>query len=102
MRYAVLFVMDLKSRRVEIAGIIHNAYAEWMLQIVRNLTDGVDGFLLPTCYLIMDRDPTPPVEWRIVKLNAKPIRNPYSTQPSRSRITDQRCVRFSWIRPRIQ
>ncbi len=43
-RYAVLVVMDLKSRRVEVAGIVQEAYEEWMIQVVRNLTDAVDGF----------------------------------------------------------
>ncbi|HEX7451747.1 MAG TPA: integrase core domain-containing protein [Polyangiaceae bacterium] len=56
-RYHVLFVIDLKSRRVEIAGIIHEPHGAWMQQIARNLTDAVDGFLLGKRYLIMDRDP---------------------------------------------
>ena len=38
-RYFVLFVIDLKSRRVEIAGIIQQPEREWMKQIARNLTD---------------------------------------------------------------
>ena len=38
-RYFVLFVIDLKSRRVEIAGIVHQPYEDWMKQIARNLTD---------------------------------------------------------------
>jgi putative transposase len=56
-RYHVLFVIDLKSRRVEIAGIVHQAHGAWMQQIGRNLTDAVDGFLLGHRHLIMDRDP---------------------------------------------
>ena len=77
-RYAVLFVMDLKSRRVEIAGIIHDAYEEWMLQRVRNLTDGVDGFLLPTRYLIMDRDPLFTTDFRamLASRGVEPVRLP--------------------------
>jgi hypothetical protein len=55
-RYAVLVVMDLQSRRVQIAGIVQEAYEDWMFQVLRNLTNGVDGFLLPPRYLIMDRD----------------------------------------------
>ena len=31
-RYAVLVVMDSKSRRVEVAGIVEDAYEEWMVQ----------------------------------------------------------------------
>lgn len=56
-RYAVLFVMDLESRRVEVSGITCNPGEEWMVQQVRNLTDCVDGFLLGATHLIMDQDP---------------------------------------------
>jgi putative transposase len=56
-RYHVLFVIDLATRRVEIAGIAHEPHEAWMLQIGRNLTDVVDGFLLKHRYVIMDRDP---------------------------------------------
>lgn len=57
MRYYVLFIIDLKTRRVEIAGIVHQPYGEWMKQIARNLTDPFNGFLVGTKYLIHDRDP---------------------------------------------
>lgn len=56
-RYHVLFVIDLASRRVHIAGIVREPYDAWMRQIARNLTDALDGFLLPHQYLIMDRAP---------------------------------------------
>ena len=56
-RYFVLFVIDLKTRRVEIAGIVQQPNGVWMKQIARNLTDAVDGFLNQTQYLIHDRDP---------------------------------------------
>jgi transposase InsO family protein len=56
-RYHVLFVIDLASRRVHVAGIVREPYDEWMRQIARNLTDALDGFLLPHRYLIMDRAP---------------------------------------------
>jgi transposase len=56
-RYSVLVVMDLKSRHVEVAGIVREAYEEWMIQVLRNLTDVVDGFLLGKTDVIMDRDP---------------------------------------------
>ncbi|MCP4604448.1 MAG: transposase [Proteobacteria bacterium] len=56
-RYYVLFVIDLKTRRVEIAGIVHQPYGEWMTQTARNLTDPFDGFLIGRKYLIHDRDP---------------------------------------------
>jgi len=63
-RYAVLVVMDLQSRRVQIAGIVQEPYERWMLQVLRNLTDGVDGFLLAHRYVIMDRDPVFTQEFR--------------------------------------
>jgi len=56
-RYSVLFVIDLKTRFVHVAGIAHDPYGAWMEQIARNLTDTVDGFLKNTRYLIHDRDP---------------------------------------------
>ncbi|MCD4831523.1 MAG: integrase core domain-containing protein [Anaerohalosphaeraceae bacterium] len=56
-KYMVLVVIDYKTRKVEIAGIIPQADGKWMKQIVRNLTDPFDGFLKNKKYLIMDRDP---------------------------------------------
>ena len=56
-RHFVLFVIDLKTRRIEIAGIIQQSEKEWMSQIARNLTDAEDGFLNDFCYLVHDRDP---------------------------------------------
>jgi hypothetical protein len=56
-RYLVFFVIALKTRAVEIAGIRADPDGEWMQQIARNLTDSVDGFLREAKYLIHDRDP---------------------------------------------
>ena len=56
-RYSVLVIMELKPRRVEVAGIVHEAYEKWMFQVLRNLTDAADGFLLGITHLIIDRDP---------------------------------------------
>ena len=56
-RYFVLFVIELKSRRVTIAGIHSQPYGEWMEQTARNLTDEFDGFLREARHLIHDRDP---------------------------------------------
>ena len=56
-RYFVLFAIDLRSRRVEIAGITRRPDGEWMKQIARNLTDAGDGFLNGARFLIHDRDP---------------------------------------------
>jgi hypothetical protein len=52
----VFFVIELKSRAVEIAGIAVVPGAEWMKQVARNLTDPVDGFLRGAKYLIHDQD----------------------------------------------
>ncbi len=56
-RYFVLFVIDLQTRRIEIAGIIQQPDGEWMKQIARDLTDCDAGFLNGTRYLVHDRDP---------------------------------------------
>ncbi len=56
-RYFVLFVIDIKTRRVQIAGAVRQPHGAWMMQVARNLTDDVDGFLKGTRYLIHDRDP---------------------------------------------
>ena len=51
-RYFVLFVIDLKTRRVEIAGIAEQPDGEWMKMVARYLTDCDAGFLTGTRYLI--------------------------------------------------
>jgi putative transposase len=54
--YYVLFVMELSTRRVQIAGITPHPTAAFMQQCARQLTDPCDGFLLEKRYLIHDRD----------------------------------------------
>ena len=56
-RYFVLFVIEMRSRRVQIAGVSHHLSSAWMAQIARNLTDSGEGFLRDAHYLIHDRDP---------------------------------------------
>ena len=56
-RYFVLFVIDLKTRRIEVAGISPAPDGPWMSQIARNLTDIESSFPKRTRYLIHDRDP---------------------------------------------
>jgi transposase InsO family protein len=56
-RYVVFFVMKLKTRVVEIAGITSEPDGAWMTQLARNLTDPSDGFLRGVQYIILDRDP---------------------------------------------
>jgi putative transposase len=53
----VLFLIDLSSRRVEIAGVTREANGLWMTQVARNLSDAAEGFLTGKRYLIRDRDP---------------------------------------------
>ncbi len=52
----VLFFIELATRSVHIAGITTNPNELFILQVGRNLTDLVDGFLLGKRYLIVDRD----------------------------------------------
>jgi transposase InsO family protein len=54
--YYVLVVMELATRRVQIAGITPHPTAAFMQQCARQLTDPVDGFLLGKRYLMHDRD----------------------------------------------
>ena len=56
-RLLVLFLIDLSSRRVEIAGVAREANGLWMSQVARNLSDAAEGFLTGKRYLIHDRDP---------------------------------------------
>src|SRR5262249_38208227 len=52
----VLFVIDLATRAVEIAGVTTSPDAQFMAQVARNSTDHVDGFLRCKQFLILDRD----------------------------------------------
>ncbi|MFT4543070.1 MAG: putative transposase [Planctomycetota bacterium] len=54
--FYVLFVIDIRSRRVHLAGITRTPNAAFMAQVARNLTDCVDGFLRGIRFLICDRD----------------------------------------------
>ncbi len=56
-RTFVFFVIDIETRRVQIAGITNQPCEAWIMQIARNLTDTEDGFLRGIRYLILDRDP---------------------------------------------
>ena len=55
-RYQVLFVIELATRRVTIAGIVKDAYAEWTQNVFRGLTFDGD-FLDGATHLIMNPDP---------------------------------------------
>jgi putative transposase len=56
-RFVVLFVMELATRKVEVAGIGPAPNGLWMRQVARNLTAAEDGIVNGKRYLIHDRDP---------------------------------------------
>ena len=56
-RYLVFFVIDVSTRKVQIAGVHADPCETQMLQWARNLTDAEDGFLKGKRVLIHDRDP---------------------------------------------
>lgn len=81
-RYHVFFVIDIATRKVEIAGIKPNPNGSWMKQIARNLLDVDSGFLLGKRHLVLDRDPLYTAEFRTplkhagVKVIRLPPRSP--------------------------
>jgi transposase InsO family protein len=81
----LLLVIDLATRRVQLAGITMGAGTEWMKQVARNLTDAVDGFLAGKRYLLMDRDTSFSAEFREVlkRAGVEPVRLP-SKAPNRN------------------
>jgi transposase InsO family protein len=54
--YYVLVVMELATRRVQVAGITPHPTAAFMQPCARQLTDPFEGFLLGKRYLLHDRD----------------------------------------------
>ncbi|AMY08553.1 hypothetical protein LuPra_01756 [Luteitalea pratensis] len=56
-RFAVLFVIDLATRQVDIAGIHREPDSAWVVQCGRQLTDPDDGWLRGRRFLLHDRDP---------------------------------------------
>ena len=76
--FYLLFVIELKTRRVHFAGCTPNPAEAWMTQIARNLTDPIDGFLLGKRYVLMDRDGkfSPKFRGILDDEGAKPLRLP--------------------------
>jgi hypothetical protein len=76
--YYVLFLMRLQTRRVQIAGVTTAPNGAFMNQVVRNLTDVDDGFLLGSEFLIMDRDTKYTKEFRaaLKRDGVTPVRCP--------------------------
>jgi len=53
----VLFVIDLSTRRVEIAGISSTPHGTWVERVLKRMTDDFDGFLRNHKYRIHARNP---------------------------------------------
>jgi len=68
--FYVFFVIELETRRIEIAGITPSPNEAWMVQIGRNLTDPFDGFLVEKEYLILDRDSKYSAAFRVLLKDA--------------------------------
>jgi len=56
-RFHVLFVIDLSTRCVEIAGISDCPHGAWVERVLKRQLDDFDGFLRNHRYLSHDRDP---------------------------------------------
>jgi transposase InsO family protein len=76
--YYILFVIHLSTRSVHIAGVTTTPNGAFMKQVVRNLTDVEDGFLLNKAFLIMDRDTKYTEDFRdfLDREGVKPVRCP--------------------------
>ena len=76
--FYLLFVMELKTRRVNFAGYTTNPNKAWMKTITLELTNHEDGFLKQKKYLIMVRDVTFSQSFRDFLRNegVKPVRLP--------------------------
>jgi putative transposase len=74
----VLFVLDLASCTVKIAGITPHPCEAWTMQVARNLTDAEEPFLWGTRFLIMDRDTKYSAGFRaaLTRERIEPIRLP--------------------------
>jgi hypothetical protein len=64
-------------RRILAEDGVCEAYEKWMLQVLRNLTDALHGFLLGKTHLIMDRDPIFTAGFRAMlrRAGATPVRD---------------------------
>ena len=51
-----VFVIELRSRAVQVCGTTVSPNAEWMRQVARPLVDSAQGFALGKTHLILDRD----------------------------------------------
>ncbi len=76
--YYLLFVMELATRRVDLAACTPSLGDMFMKQIARNLTDPMDGFLKDKRYVLMDRDANFSDAFRTIlePSDVKPVRLP--------------------------
>ena len=76
--YYLLFVMELKTRRVHLAACTPTLGDDYMKQIARNLTDPFEGFLKDSKYVLMDRDTNFSSAFRTTldEAKVKPVRLP--------------------------
>ncbi len=76
--FYLLFVMELRTRRVHFAGCTTNPNEAWMKTVALELTNHDDGFLNDKKYLILDRDATFSESFREFLRNegVKPVRLP--------------------------
>lgn len=74
----VLFIIDLASRTVKIAGITPHPREAWRVQMARNLTEVEEPLLRHTRFLIMDRDTKYSAAFRaaLIRERVEPIRLP--------------------------
>ena len=76
--YYLLFVKELKTRRVHLAACSPTLGDDFMKQIARNLTDPFDGCLKDSKYVMMDRDTNFSCAFRMILKGAdvEPVRLP--------------------------
>jgi len=93
----VLFLIELSTRKVEIAGLAPIANRLWMSQIGLNLTDAVDGILKGKRYLIHDRDPLFTSEFLkvLVETGVASVK----LQPRSPRTCRELCAQSALLRP---
>src|SRR5712691_10674985 len=89
--YYVLMVMELATRRVQVAGITPHPTAAFMQQCARQLTDPLERFLLGKRYLLHDRDTkfTPAFDALLKASGVEPV-----PLPPRSPNLNAHCERF--------
>ena len=77
--YYVLVGIELSSRKIHVAGTTPGPDSAFMMQVGRNLTDPLDGFLLGKRYLLLDRDKKFTAEFRglVDDAGTRVIRLPY-------------------------